>query len=140
MAGKRGDSEMKQTGVTPRDANENESNRKNLGKRLREARKYINLTQAEVATHIGIPRSALSQIESGLRRVDILELKQIAELYKRPIAYFTNESFASADSDLDFEHLARAVSNLSDNDRMELRRFADYLHARAKMENSADDE
>lgn len=131
---------MKQTGAAPQDSNENESNRKDLGKRLRKARNYINLSQAEVATHIGIPRSALSQIESGHRRVDVLELKRIAELYKRPIAYFTDESFPSADSGLNFEHLGRATSNLSEHDRMELRRFAEYLRARANMENSADDE
>ena len=62
-----------------------------LGERLREAREYVGLKQEEVARHLDIPRSALSHIEAGQRKVDALELARMARLYQRPVAWFTGE-------------------------------------------------
>ena len=116
-----------------------EFDRVKLGARLREAREYISLSQGVVATHLGIPRSALSQIESGRRRIDALELKRIAELYRQPVTYFTGEISVVTEPKKDVAHLARSVSRLSEHDREELSRFADYLHARARTKKSTDD-
>ena len=112
--------------------------RRKLGARLREAREYLGLSQDEVAKYLGIPRTALSHIESGQRRMDALELKKVALLYKRPVAYFTGESQADTDMPEDVAHLARAAADLSENDRQELNRFAEYLRARAQSERSSD--
>jgi transcriptional regulator with XRE-family HTH domain len=112
--------------------------RQKLGARLREARDYLGLSQDEVAKHLGVPRTALSHIESGQRRIDALELKKVALLYKRPLAYFTGEAQANASLPDDVAHLARAAAGLSERDRQELSRFADYLRARAQSEKSSD--
>lgn len=112
--------------------------RQKLGARLREAREYLGLSQDEVAKYLGIPRTALSHIESGQRRIDALELKKVALLYKRPLAYFTGEAQADASLPDDVAHLARAAAGLSERDRQELSRFADYLRARAQSERSSD--
>jgi len=115
----------------------NESvDRKKLGARLREAREYLGLSQDEVAKYLGIPRTALSHIESGQRRIDALELKKLAQLYKRQVVYFTGESQSDADMPEDVAHLARAAASLSEGDRRELSRFAEYLRARAEREDS----
>ena len=53
-----------------------------LGRRLREVRKYIGFKQQQVATHLGIPRTAISEMESGKRNVSVLELKKLARLYQ----------------------------------------------------------
>ena len=66
-----------------------EDDRKAMADRLREAREYLGFSQEEVAAYLGVPRSALSLIEAGSRKVDALELKKLASLYKRPVAYFT---------------------------------------------------
>jgi transcriptional regulator with XRE-family HTH domain len=108
--------------------------RKALGARLRESREYIGLSQEEVAKILSIPRTALSNIETGRRRVDALELKELAKLYKRPVAYFTGTEAFTEGLPKDVEHLARAVSDLSPRDREELTRFAEYLRARAQVE------
>lgn len=108
--------------------------RPQLGARLREAREYLGLSQGEVAAYLRIPRSALSHIESGRRRIDALELKQMAELYRQPIAYFTGEIQVAEGMAEDVAHLARAAASLSKRDREELRRFAEYLRARGKQE------
>jgi transcriptional regulator with XRE-family HTH domain len=110
--------------------------RQQLAARLRDAREYLGLTQEEVARYLGVPRSALSHIESGQRRVDALELKRLAQLYKQPMGYFTGESQVESGLPEDVAHLARAAASLSERDRQELRRFAEYLRAR---EQSSDD-
>jgi transcriptional regulator with XRE-family HTH domain len=112
--------------------------RQKLGARLREAREYLGLSQDEVAKYLGIPRTALSHIESGQRRIDALELKKLALLYKRPVAYFTGEAQADEGLPEDVAHLARAAAGLSERDRQELSRFADYLRARAQSERTSD--
>ena len=106
-----------------------EDDRKALGARLREAREYLGFSQDQVATFLGVSRSALSLMESGQRKVDALELKKLAGLYKRSVGYFTGEEDDVAIG-ADVKHLARKVSDLSPEDKEELARFADYLRAR----------
>ncbi len=106
--------------------------RRRLGDRLKEARKYLGLKQEEVATYLKIPRTALTDIEGGHRRVEAIELTRLAKLYRQPVAYFTGEDQASASLPIDVAHLARQAADLSQQDREELGRFAEYLRARAR--------
>jgi len=105
--------------------------RNRLGGLLRDAREYLELSQDEVAKKMNLPRTAISLIESGQRRVDALELKQFAQLYQRPVAYFTDEEPAASAMPESVAHLARTASKLSDKDREELTRFAEFLGTRA---------
>jgi transcriptional regulator with XRE-family HTH domain len=107
-----------------------DDDRKSLGERLREAREYLGFSQDQVATFLGVPRSALSLMETGQRKVDALELKKLAGLYKRPVGHFTGEEDEDVSVGADVKHLARKVSELSPDDREELARFADFLRAR----------
>jgi transcriptional regulator with XRE-family HTH domain len=113
--------------------------RQKLGARLREAREYLGLSQDDVAKYLKIPRTALSHIESGQRGVDALELKKMAQLYKQPVVYFTGEGQPNAGMPDDVAHLARAAAGLSEGDRRELSRFAEYLRARAASEGPSND-
>jgi transcriptional regulator with XRE-family HTH domain len=106
--------------------------RKALSERLRQAREYLGFSQDQVATFLGVPRSALSLMETGQRKVEALELKKLAGLYKRPVGYFTGEEEEETSFGADVKHLARKVSELSPDDREELGRFADFLRARKK--------
>jgi len=58
-----------------------------IGK-LRQARLDAGLTQMEVAKKFRRPQSYVSKCEAGEQRVDILELKKFAELYKKDVSYF----------------------------------------------------
>jgi transcriptional regulator with XRE-family HTH domain len=109
-----------------------EEERRQLGDRLREARKYLGLKQEEVATYLKIPRTALTDIENGQRRVEVIELTRLAKLYRQPAAFFTGEDEASANLPVDVAHLARRAADLSPEDRDELGRFAEYLRTRAR--------
>jgi len=106
--------------------------RRRLGDRLREARKYLGLKQDEVAGYLKIPRTALTDIESGQRRVEAIELARLAKLYRQPVGYFTGEDEASASLPVDVAHLARSAAALSQQDRDELGRFAEYLRSRSR--------
>lgn len=111
------------------------ANRKTLGERLREAREYLGFSQEEAANFLGIARSAMSNIEAGQRKVDALELKKLAALFKRPVEHFTGEEpVSSPPLPEDVEHLARKAAELSPDDRAELARFADFLRAKKQME------
>ena len=104
--------------------------RKTLGERLRDAREYLGFSQEDISSYLGVPRSALSLMETGQRKVDSFELKKLAALYKRPLEYFTGDDTVASSFTADIKHLARKVSELSQDDREELSRFADFLRAR----------
>lgn len=111
-----------------------EDDRKILGARLREAREYLGYSQDQVATYLDVSRSALSNMESGRRKVEALELMKLAGLYKRTVGHFTGESAVASDPDPAIAFLARKASELSVDDRHELERFADFLKARKQTQ------
>lgn len=97
-----------------------------LGQRLREARETLGLPQAAVADHLNIPRPSVSDIESGRRKVTFLELKQLAALYRRPIAFFSGEEPDLATDETNGA-LFRTTSELSPGDQEQVLRFAQFL-------------
>jgi transcriptional regulator with XRE-family HTH domain len=111
---------------------EDDAERRRLGERLRDARKYLGLKQEEVAAYLGLTRTALVDIESGQRRVEAIELTRLAKLYEQPVSYFTGEDAAAAALPASVAHLARQAAELTDQDREELSRFAEYLRARSQ--------
>ncbi len=46
---------------------------------LRELRRGAGLTQVEVAKRLDVPQSFVSKYESGERRLDVVELRHVAE-------------------------------------------------------------
>lgn len=100
-----------------------------LGGRLREVREYLDLSQQIVAGRTGIPRSAVSDIERGQRKVDSLELRKFARLYGYPVNYFLDEETSAVET---VTALARAVEDLTSEDHEEIIRFARYLRYNAR--------
>lgn len=56
--------------------------------RLRQARLDAGLTQAEVADRVGRPQTWVSKCELGERRVDLVELEDIAAACGKALSYF----------------------------------------------------
>jgi transcriptional regulator with XRE-family HTH domain len=46
---------------------------------LRELRREAGLTQVDVAKRLDVPQSFISKYESGERRLDVIELRHVAE-------------------------------------------------------------
>jgi len=59
-----------------------------LVQKLREARLSAGLKQSDVAQKLKRPQSHISNIETGQQRIDVIELKRFAKLYKKSITYF----------------------------------------------------
>ena len=108
-----------------------------LGQRLREARTYIGLSQEFVAEQLGVPRASVSAMESGKRKVSGLEIKQLGALYKRPVTYFLNpdETDMAQEKGMPDETaraLFRTARDLTDHDREQVLRFAQFLRQAGK--------
>ena len=56
--------------------------------RLKKARQEAGLDQAEVAKLLNKTQSHISKVEAGQRRIDIVALKELARIYKKPMDYF----------------------------------------------------
>jgi transcriptional regulator with XRE-family HTH domain len=116
------------TGLEPDEAQQ-------LARRLREAREFMNLSQQFVSEQTGIPRSAISDIERGSRRVESLELKRFAELYRMPVGYLLGDvtpeegelAGLSRSKDPTVEALTRTASEMGEKEREEVLRFALFL-------------
>jgi len=61
---------------------------KHMIEQLKAARDESGYDQETVAEKLGKTQSYISKIESGQRRVDVVQLKQFAEVYGKSLAYF----------------------------------------------------
>ena len=68
-----------------------------LGDRLRAARDRRGLSQQAVADALGLPRTAVTNMETGARAVSTLEITKLADLYGQTPAYFLSPNEAKAE-------------------------------------------
>lgn len=67
-----------------------------IGQRLGEAREGLNLTLKQVEDQSKIGISSLSDFENDKREPSVTQLQHLADLYRKPIAYFLDESFVES--------------------------------------------
>jgi len=61
---------------------------KYIVEQLKKARQEVNLSQDKVAKILGKTQSYISKIESGQRKIDIVQLKEFAKIYKKNLDFF----------------------------------------------------
>lgn len=61
---------------------------KTLIAKLIRAREESGLSQQNAAKALGHSQSYISKIESGQRRIDIIQIKEFAKLYKKSASFF----------------------------------------------------
>jgi transcriptional regulator with XRE-family HTH domain len=90
---------------------------KNLGKHIKELRLKCGWTQGIVANQLQISVPALSKIESGITIINILRLKQIADIYKVPVYSLVNAEFHEThySTDIRIQELQKSLSEKDDN-------------------------
>ena len=64
---------------------------KYLVEQLKKARAEAGLSQIEAAKRLKTTQSQLSKIESGQRRVDFVQLKELARAYGKRLEFFIRE-------------------------------------------------
>jgi Zn-dependent peptidase ImmA (M78 family)/transcriptional regulator with XRE-family HTH domain len=82
-----------------------------IGRRIREARERRDISQQKVADALGIPRTAVTNIEASTRIVSSLELTKLGTLFNLPVAAFFD---GSGVTDLAVVR-ARALSEVTDS-------------------------
>jgi transcriptional regulator with XRE-family HTH domain len=98
-----------------------------IGGRLRQARTEARITQAEAAAALGVPRSAVSELEAGTRRLTAVELAKCADMYRHPECWFLGRAPGPAQPTV---ALARLLATLPAADQETVTRFAEFLATR----------
>ena len=111
-----------------------ELNYKKIGERLRKLRKYMGLTQEQVAEILSVGRDAILRIEKGDRKIDLQELMNFSKLYNISMDELTMEEHTINSSDCAF---ARGVNELSEKDKQEIISLIEYKNI-LKSQNKDD--
>lgn len=61
---------------------------KRLVEKLKQARIDVGLSQQSVAEKLNKPQSYISKVESGERRLDVIEVKALAKVYMKKLEDF----------------------------------------------------
>lgn len=100
-----------------------------LAERIRQERTYVGLSQADVAEALGIPRAAVSALETGKRRVSGLELGRLAELFGTSVDRLLGRDIPADETTT---ALFRATKSLTETDKEQVLRFAEFLRGAGK--------
>ena len=111
-----------------------ELNYKKIGERLRKLRKYMGLTQEQVAEILSVGRDAILRIEKGDRKIDLQELMSFSKLYNISMDELTAEEHTINSSDVAF---ARGFNELSEKDKKEIISLIEYKNI-LKLQNKDD--
>lgn len=73
-----------------------------INKAIKLFRQYNKMTQSEVAEHLSISKSYVSEIESGKKTINMELLEKFAGLYEMPVSslVFFSESLATPESQI----------------------------------------
>jgi len=109
-----------------------------LGDRLRAARDRRGLSQQAVADALGLPRTAITNMETGARAVSTLEITKLANLYGQTPAYFLASNEQETE-DL-FVVLHRALPEIEGTPQIEgeVRRILDLYREGATLRSLLD--
>jgi transcriptional regulator with XRE-family HTH domain len=95
-----------------------QENREKIAARLKEARVASGLSQDEAAKQLGLKRPAVSEIESGRRKVTAEEIIHFAEMYRVNKSWLLLEE--EEEDSRELKIAARELSKLSIEDRKKL--------------------
>ena len=94
-----------------------ELNYKKIGERLRKLRKYMGLTQEQVAEILSVGRDAILRIEKGNRKIGLQELSNLSKLYHISINELIAEDCPIDNNDIAF---IRGFNGLCEKDKKEI--------------------
>lgn len=96
------------------------SEREQIAERLKEARIMSGLSQENAAKILNIQRPAISEIESGRRKVSAEEIIQFSKLYKVSTTWLLLKEENDLEMDEQTKIAARELSKMSESDRKKL--------------------
>ena len=90
-----------------------------IGQRIRSVRERLHMTQEAVAERLGIPRSAVSEIETGKRELSATELFTLSLLFGEPAEHLLGLVESASEEDL----VMLRADAVTATDRVALNRF-----------------
>jgi transcriptional regulator with XRE-family HTH domain len=100
--------------------NNNISEREQIAERLKEARTQAGLSQDNAAKILGLQRPAISEIESGKRKVSAEEIIHFGKIYKVSVSWLLLKDDAEKYNDEQLKVAARELGKMSEADRKKL--------------------
>lgn len=95
--------------------------REKIAERLKEARLLAGLSQDNAAQKIGLQRPAISEIESGKRKVSAEEIIEFSKLYKVSTSWLLLKDAEQGDKMSEqLKVAARQLASMKDADRKKL--------------------
>jgi len=88
------------------------------------------MSQEQVAFVLAMSRPTVGNMETGVRKVEAVELHLLSTLYGRTVDFLLGRDEAANDTRV--ASLARATRGLSDQDMSEVARFAKFLKSARK--------
>lgn len=61
---------------------------KHLVQQLKKAREHAKFKQEDVAKILDVDQSFISRLEAGQYRIDVIQLKEFARIYKKSLNFF----------------------------------------------------
>ena len=110
-----------------------------LAENIKTIREEKNLKQIEVATHIGVDKSAYSKIEKGSRALTVEELQKVAQLFN-----MTTDQIINYDGKMPKEVIIedktaveqiRLIQQLDEEDRQTIFRLIDKMLTNKKFKD-----
>ena len=119
-----------------------------VGQKIRQIRKSRHLTQADLASRIGVTQSDLSRMENGEYKVGLDTLFRILHVFELSMSRFFEEPSAetgasdaqAADAPFDDTPLARDWAALPEDSRREVREFVAFKKMQADRTRSDEGE
>ena len=109
-----------------------------LGNRLRAARDRRGLSQQAVADALGLPRTAVTNMETGARAVSTLEITKMADLYGQTPAYFLSPNEEAAEDLFVVLHRVLPEIERTPKTKREVGRILDLYREGAGLRNLLD--
>jgi Zn-dependent peptidase ImmA (M78 family)/transcriptional regulator with XRE-family HTH domain len=109
-----------------------------LGRRLRAAREGRGLSQEAVADALGLPRTAITNMEAGTRTVSTLEITKLADLFGKTASYFLASNEEEADDLQVVLHRAAPEIEGTPEIEREVRRILDLYREGAGLRSLLD--
>lgn len=109
---------------------------KKLNEKIKKLRTQLNLSQEYVAKHLGINRTAFTQMENGNRKVMAEDLEKLSILFGVSADYLLNDDEMSQPAVM----FARSFESLDETDKaeiMNLIRFKEQIKAQRQSGNAS---
>ncbi len=110
-----------------------------VGKRLKEVRERLGLTQKQVSDYLGINQVQLSYYENSKREIGLGDLEKLARLYGYTVDHFVN---SDADGSADMVSFAFKAEEVNDADMKLIlwaKQFLDNLYEMNEIQRSRND-